>query len=436
MQLWQAAAARNQLTMLSFETLQSLVAHCTTPGRSNLYRDLYGMKAGDPPLRIQSWDEWHALPFLRKELLSSIPVRERIFIPISGLDHLRVSSGTSGSAPLFCPRTHERGMEYRLKYHDYKKPLLAFTVPMMTHWHESFLKEHNRDGRVIVFDPRYPAASIRLARIAGVDAISVFSHQVPSIGEHMKREGMHQNIRSVEITGERCSRAQLEYIHATFPNASIYETYGASEMDNPDLGIPCLPLDSEHPEPAYHPIATHYLEIIDTDTGNALDTDEGNEGDLLVTAYPGEPSAFPLIRLRIGDTIRVKEARCAVHDSWSYTVVGRTDADFVKVPGGLLRADEIERVLRLFPQLVTDTFILRVREVSTPHGPAPAPTLEVELRQELDVDAFARKIESVLRINPEVTWAEGVAEGRLLPITCTRYICTENAAKHRRIVRH
>src|SRR3989338_549234 len=127
--------------MLSLEQLKSLVAQATKPAGSQFYRDFYKMQTSDPALQIETMEEWRKLPAVTKYDLIACPLKERSFLPLSQLDHLRISSGTSGKPPLFSPRTDVRNMEYRLKYHDFKNAFLAFTVPMMTHWHEKFQRD-------------------------------------------------------------------------------------------------------------------------------------------------------------------------------------------------------------------------------------------------------------------------------------------------------
>lgn len=419
--------------MLTLEERRNLVLHATGNGR-RFYRTLYAVPEYAPTLSIAEEAQWRALPFVTKDALIAMPLRERSFLPLSALDHLRTSSGTSGKPPLFSPRTHVRAMEYRLQYHDFANAFLAFTVPMMPHWHERFQKEHGRLPRVIAYDPKNPTASVRLAAAAGVDAFSVFVYHVNDVGEAMKKISMHTRIRFAEVTGETCTRAQYEYLRETFPNAVIVQSYNSSEVEDAHIGMPCKPMDGSDPLAVYHPKDTHYLELIDPDTGTLIEPKVGAEGDLLITSYPGEPASFPLIRYRIGDTVRVVEERCP-HGSWSFTVVGRTDMDFLKVPGGVLKADEIARTLRLFPELVSDRFELHCTEEATVHGPLLKPTLCVEPRGSLPLEEFARTISKNLRVAPNFTYEDGVRAGRYLPLSCA-LLSLAGTAKTRRITLH
>ncbi len=415
--------------MLSFEKLQELLSFATRP-EHGFYRKLYGMQDGAPALNLESQAAWERLPLVTKDALIDMPLSMRSFKPLGELDHLRTSSGTSGKPPLFSPRTHVEHMEYRLKYHDFKNPFLAFTVPLMPHWHERFAREHGGNPHVVVYDPKHPAASVAVARAAGVDAFSVFVYHVPALGEEMKRAGIHTKIKLAEITGEVCSRAQFEYLRETFPNATILQSYNSSEVEDAHIGMPCKPVDGTEPLAVYHPKATHYLELLDQETGAILKPAPGIEGDLVVTAYPGTEASFPLIRFRIGDTARVVSCPCP-HESFSFTILGRTDLDFLKVPGGILRADEVARVLRLFPE-VSDRFELRCSEVATKSGPRLCATLYIEARDTVDLEAFAQTVAENLRVAPALTYAEGSALGRYMPMRC-KPLQTPVGGKTRRI---
>jgi phenylacetate-coenzyme A ligase PaaK-like adenylate-forming protein len=420
--------------MLDLPALQALHAKCTDPVGGKFYRRFYGLTGSDTP-HIESLADWQHLPLLTKDDLATVPLRERSFLPLTELDHLRTSSGTSGKEVVFSPRTHVRGMEYRLEYHDFTNPFLAFSVPLMPHWHERFLKENGKCPTVITYDPAQPAASARLAARAGVDAFSVFLYHVPALGEALKREGIAGNIRFIEVTGEICTRVQYEYMRATFPQARILQSYGASEVEDVHIGMPCKPLDGTEPLAVYHPKATHYLEIIDPDTGTVLEPKPGVEGDLLITAYPGEPSAFPLIRFRIGDTIRVVEESCAQHGAWSFTVVGRTDMDFMKVAGGIIRREEAERVIGLLAGRVTSEFEVHRFEEATDAGPKTRLEFHVEPIGNEHMEILARDIAENFRVNPARTYAEGVRDGMYLALTCAPFL-PPPGAKKRRLITH
>lgn len=414
--------------MLSFPQLQQLIRQ-VCGSNTPFYRNHYG---GRP--RVETLADWQKLPPVTKDHLRGVPMESRTFIPLEELDHLRTSSGTSGGAPVFCPRTHVRNMDYRLEFHDFKNPFMAFSVPMMPHWHQLFQKEHGRCPSVLVYDPANPAASAKLAKAAGVDAFSVFVYHVAALGEAFQRENIAHAIRYIEVTGETCSKALYDYMHATFPRATIVQSYGASEVEDVHIGMPCKPMDGTEPLAVYHPKETHYLEILD-ENGHIVEPRASAEGTLLITAYAGEPSAFPLIRFNIGDTVRIVESDCAKHGVFSFTVLGRTALDFLKIQGGVLRADEMARVLRLFADKVTDRFEMHRFEDETPDGPKVRVELHVEPRGTTDVTLLAGSIAAALRVNPSRTYAQGVIDGMYLPLTCIP-LPASSGGKTKRLIAH
>jgi phenylacetate-coenzyme A ligase PaaK-like adenylate-forming protein len=417
--------------MLSFYDRKKLLKHCLHNNVSSFYRDLYSNKFPKREIKISNENDWKKIPILTKSDLIEHPLAARSFLPLSKLDHVRASSGTSGKPPLFTPRTHVRGMDYRLKYHDFKKPFLAYSVPMMPHWHESVQEDIGLTPRVISYDPRFPKASIKLATLAGVDAASLFLYHIKAAGKEMKKTGLNKNIRFLEVTGEICSRTMYENMKETFQNAKILQSYGASEVEDVHIGIPCKPMDGSEPLSVYHPKYTHFLEIL-SPNGEEIKPTVGAEGDLVITAYPGEPSAFPLIRFKIGDTIRVTENNCT-HESWSFTVLGRTELDFIKVDGGILRIDEIQRVLYLFRNAVSDEFELHKFEKKTLYGPKIFVELHINPTKSLEMGDFAQKLSDRIRIGPTKTFSDGVKKGVFLPLEC-KIISGSNTLKKRKSI--
>ena len=421
--------------VIDFQQRRALVAHCTRAGTSDFYRDLYGMPPGTPSYDVPTEEAWRALPFIGKDELLRKPFARRLFSPLSEVDYLRSTTGTTGKSVLFSPRTDLRHGEYRLQYHDFKNALLAYTIPAMPHWHEKLQRSLGYAPRVVVFDPKRARASVRLARSAGVDGMSLFAFHIPLVGKEMEREGMGARIRFIEICGEACTRSLYEYMRKTFPNATIIPLYGSTEAEDSPTGVPCRAIDGREPLALYHEKQSQYHELIEPETGALIEPRAGAEGELVVSAYAGEPSAFPLIRFRTDDIVRVVDAHCVEHGTWSFTVLGRTSLDFLRVAGGMLRADEIERVLRQFEQYVSDRFELHLTEETAGGVPKVRGLLYVDPKHDVDFDALARKIESMLRVGPSFTYQDGVTRGLYMPLVCGRLANTAEGKKQKRLIR-
>lgn len=417
--------------MMSFVGACEVVRKYTSKDVAPFYRTIYNLEDSDERLVVSTAQEWGRLPFITKEIMLSQPLPRRWFASGADTDHLRSTSGTSGNLPVFCPRTHLREMEYRAQYHDFARPILAFGVPAMPHWHEAFQRSLGQKPRVIEFDPKYPDASVRLACLAGVSSISVFAFHMRMIGESMQAQKYTRHIKFIEICGESCTQALFTYLRNTFPNATILPFYGASEVEDSPIGVPVRPITGEEPLALYCAKNSQYHEIINPETGAIHAPAVGAEGELVITAYPGEPSAFPLIRYRSGDMVRVVE--CDEH-GWTFTVLGRVESDFLKIAGGVLRTDEMERVLRSL-QGVTDRFEIHRFERATADGPKPQVIVHVETIGAGDLASLASHISRHFRVSPVRTYEQGVAEGMYLPLLCVPLQAppTSLAKKHKRM---
>lgn len=89
---------------MSIERLAAALERCTLPGGPALYRGLFGLKPGDGPLKISTWEEWRALPHLTKERLTQAPIADRAFVPVREWSSFTSSSGTSGKEVFFSGR--------------------------------------------------------------------------------------------------------------------------------------------------------------------------------------------------------------------------------------------------------------------------------------------------------------------------------------------
>lgn len=414
--------------MITLSELRSRVLWCTHSPHSDFYRKLY--RTVDPPT-IETWADWERLPIFSKDDLVEKQMRDYTFLPIEKVDTIHNTSGTSGKPPVFCPKLRGVFTTYRKEFYSFPGSLLSYQK--FPHKMDDFLSYMGSAGRGITIDGKHIAATIRLAKAAGVDSLNVHVFQIIAIGEEMLRIGMNEDIRFIDLVGETCSQALFSFIRKTFPNATVIFSYGAHEIDI--VGVPCKPLTKDTPTPRYHPQEEIYLELIDPVTKRLMPIEAGAIGELLVTTKPEHLTAFPVIRYRIGDMVRVHEKKCAAHGLWSFEVLGKVEADFLNIPGGQLRADETERVLRSLSPRVTDEFELHRYEREVADGPRIEVILHVQASPEEDMELLARDIAERLRVGPTRTYAQGVSEGIYLPLACVA-LTGEVVAKRKRIVRH
>jgi phenylacetate-coenzyme A ligase PaaK-like adenylate-forming protein len=416
---------------MTLEELNKIVRRCTTRGTSPFYRTLYGLKKEDDAIHINSWSDWERLPVFGKEHLTKENLPGRIFPPWSNIDTILASSGTSGNPPVYSSWVLNDGYGYRYQYHDFKSAVLS---SMPTPFQQDWILRRRCGGPLIVLDPRRAQASVRLAKAAGVDSMFLILHHVPLISEEMVRAGINTHIRFIEIAGETASVSLFRNMRETFPNATIAAIYGSSDVETSPIGIPCRPMTDDDPRALYHAGEHTYLELVDDETGSLLPIQDGQEGELLITADAGDDATFPLIRYRIGDTVRIVESTCKKHGGWSFEVLGRTTMDFLKVPGGILRADEVERVLRELH--IPDRFELHRYEHSTPIGLKTEVVLHVQAPSGTGLEALALTVAKLLRVSAAYTYEEGVREGFYMPLVCKSLSSESKPGKRVRMVQH
>ncbi len=408
--------------MSTFDDLSALVERVTAKDTPPLYRRHYGIDAHSGPLRITDWNSWQSLPFISKAILQNIPIEERIFIEWGDINSIHASSGTSGRPPHFSPWVRLDGYEYRTKFHTFTRPALC-SMPIH-HQHEKFLDQHSVSPKLIVFDPRRARTSVELARLAGVDSLFIFTGHLALIGPEAERLGIGADIRFIELAGESCSRSLYNYAKRIFPNAIVVSFYGATEVENPPITYPCRPLSDAEPLEVHHPREGYYIELINPDTRELLKIQPETEGEIVITAdttRPPKQAVSPLVRYRTGDMARVFQDTCPTHGTWSFTMPGRVEMDFIKIPGGILRAEEIERVLRNLGEGVSDMFELHFKEVEHEGAIKIGITLLLEAPNVVDFEKLAREIERCTRVGAAFTYAEGIERGMYLPIFCDAY---------------
>lgn len=420
--------------MHTFDDLRRLVAHATEPGKT-FYREHYRLADDTLALALENIDEWRALPYIDKDVLTRTPLASRQFVPPGIYDHLRASSGTSGKPPVFTPRTYLRAMEYRRQYHDFKKPIIAYMVPAAPYWHEHFAAQGGHAVSAIVLDPKHMDVTARIAKAADADAISTFAYHIIPLGEALKNVGHAERIRFIEICGESCTESLFAYMRKTFLHATIIPFYGSSEVEDSPIGAPCRAITGEEPLSIYHAKPSQYHELIDPHTLAVIEPKTGAEGELVISAYPGEPSAFPLVRYRTGDMVRIVEAHCSTHELRTFTMIGRAELDFIKISGGVVRADEAERALAELGVNVR-RFELHHFERQTDSGPKSQLELHVELNSPIDLPALATRFATAFRVAPHYTYTDGVQDGRYLPLFATTQIAARALGKSKKLYKH
>ena len=421
------------MPLAQLQHMTALITKLVASPNSSFYRDLYGVPSGSVP-SLRTPDDWSLVPTFGKDAMLERPMREYTFVPQKEIDTIYYTSGTSGKPPAFCPRVAYAGsFTYRKKFYNFKGAFL-YSIRAQ-HRNDAFLADVGSNSFTLTLDSKQIATSVMLAKAAGVDSLGVHTFTIQAIGEEMKKVGMHLDIKLIDFVGETCSLMLYSYMRATFPNATIISYYGMSEAEGA-VALPCRALSDDEPYPVFHAHEEFHLEIIDPATKQTLTPRPGVEGEIVVTDLV-QSRAFPLVRYRPGDTVRVVDAKCKAHGKWSFTVLGKTASDFMLVPGGQLRADEIERVLRTMPTEVTDHFEMHRYDAGTKERPMLEVVLHIQTTHpQADLVALALKIARELRVSPDRTYQDGVLSGRYAPLRCELLAPSTAEKKRLRMFKH
>ncbi|MFF2910181.1 phenylacetate--CoA ligase family protein [Paenibacillus sp. NPDC057934] len=106
------------------------------------------------------------------------------------------------------------------------------------------------------------------------------------------------NLKRIFYIGETCSNAKLEKLKQMW-GVELVSVYGSSETNS--LSLPCEHGQQHLAEDRF------YFELIDSETGDVAPDREA--GELVVTALTHQ--AFPLIRYRTGDLVKIQGTRCS-----------------------------------------------------------------------------------------------------------------------------
>jgi phenylacetate-CoA ligase len=140
-----------------------------------------------------------------------------------------------------------------------------------------------------------------------------------------------------------------------------------------------------------------HVELIDPETGAALQMRDGAAGELVYTHLARE--AAPLLRFRSRDHVRVWTSRCACGSaSLRVRCIGRTD-DMLIVRGVNVFPSAVREVVARFQPRVTGAILIRPRR----KGVKQEPPLPVLVEGDAPVgEAIAREIRAALLFTPEV----------------------------------
>lgn len=365
---------------------------------SDFYRDLYGR---DRPKRIATWKDWQDLPFLTKENIAAVPFLKRLFTPFSQIGTIRLTSGTSGARPLAYPRSVSSVFADHFDDEHPTGVMLNFFTPH--HLMQNACREARSKHIVMEGDPSDLKGSLKFAQSAGLDHILCTPSTIEALIPLFETIEARNKIKRIELAGEILTNAGAERLRAAFPNAYLWSDYAMVESQgvagigpiHKELGTIYLPT-----------VATHW-ELV------------GEDDELVISHTWTEHNHFPLLRYRTGDRAEVVAYESKDH----YRILGRIELDRIKLHGGELRADVVERaVFGLHPALDGD-YLLHLRYVRQESRVIPEVEIRLTTRGDASVlselaEALAGLLSTKIRVAPNYTYADGVRDGYYAPLKC------------------
>jgi len=392
------------------------------------YSDFYRTFYKDITFKsIDSYDEWAQLPLLKKGDLVKVPMWKRVFTHKNDLDVIRNTSGTSGNEILISPRT--RTVDYQHVYEDFDlRGFLIFHQPI--HLMEDSIRPIFPKAPIIAGDPSNMEASVILAKEAKVDGLMVFSFLLDALVPLLKKYKYTESFIYVHIIGERVTDSQYAHLKAVFPNAKIFNDYGATELQ----GTPLIALNNEDPSERF--VMTQWddylIEIVHPETEQIIDEDEV-EGELIVTTLWTDTNTSPLLRYKTGDI--AKRVNSSMHHSGKgYEILGRLNIDRIKVAGGEIKVEEVERAIKECVPKITDYELHVYREDGEDGGKHNLELKVVATKDE--IDRLREQFTKILRTAPTFTYQDGIDQNIFGECKITAVDSLTSGSKKKRLVKH
>ncbi len=387
--------------------------------RSSFYREKY-KKAGIDLRKVSSVEDFEKLPFLNRDEIVGAQPFDRLYIPESQIVSFSLSSGTtSQNEPFIVPMQKWDDVTLR----DLYKKLRSLAIKrIMVIANVSYSNVRATDWLLDKKLSRYPLIlgniqnlelSSQIAAKLQIDGIETNPSALFFLVPFLKEVYPLDNIRYISMGGEYVTEQRLKFFKQYFRNAFFDFRFGGAE--NQVLkGWRCKYLAQREPR-FFHPTSEYYyFEVINSETGQGVDL--GEEGELVETSK--DISAFPLIRYRSGDIVRLTSMKCPCGRSELLEVLGRARGDSFHLYGGTLHVEEIEKALAKVKDMDVLNYQMHIYEVINENKLKPSLVLELSLR---NADEFAEKgiaeiVERNLRISSKLTLADLVEQNLFMPL--------------------
>lgn len=394
---------------------------------SDFYRTHHAETMRRISLPLTTEEDWLPLPTITREEVGRIPLLERIYTDPKDIFAIRPTSGTSGRS--ICLSPPASAFPAVRNFQESGVPVsgaLAFMNPQ--HIFEGTIGDQ---FPIIGGDPLFPELSISMAQKLSVNVLLFYPFLIANLTPYLKASGLGPHIRGVYPFGEYLSERMREQFADLFPNALFINSYGASELYGEVATRTFHAKDWREPGP-YRPRQGEYFLELETDSMTTAEPTPGMEGELIVTTTGPVARAFPMIRYRTGDQVRVFDVGGT--GCFAFDVLGRSALDKIKLMGGVLWPHEIERALSaVFGSAFRGDYLFEraLDESGKEYGIVHLPE---ELFPSPGTDAPERMARE-MRVTSVRTYADGVRDGFYAPLKFVQLRNTGDAPRKARRIK-
>ena len=382
-----------------FEKMQKTIDFVWDNRYCDFYNEFWKAKEVREKPHLQSLDDFTQLPVCSKVNFQERPnPSERLFIDFGELEMIRSTSGTSGGDPLYFWRDRFVGPElYQLTVNGGGTRAMVFFVYNSAM--SSVLPARDVGLELLVGDPHKLEDAAATIAHACVNSLVVTPSIALLLAPLIQKEGATENIVHLTLWGEFTSDETLEQLKEAYPKATYSWMYTLGEASDV-IGYATNECTK----------GNHFVHIR-TDAVYIEELD----GELVVTNLR-VPHAMPLVRYKTGDAVRILDESCDCGDtSPRLEFLGRIGGDFVRIGGGEVRVEEVEKVLAEFVSYVQPVFLGEIREVEERGGRLAQLTLYLSRKDETNEDALdmliAKSLIEKLRLSPGMRLKDAIAGG-------------------------
>lgn len=424
---------------MNFEQIRKLIKLVVQSRNSSFYRKKYNATRIDAH-GVKNISDFTKLPFLtRDEIVQSHPF-DRLYVSQEKIVSFNLSSGTtSQKSPLFVPMEKWDEIVLQQLYKKITKlsvqrvlvlANVAYSSARATNW---LLDKKLNHFPFILGDINNLQLSAWIAQKMEIDGIETNPSTLFYFMPYLKELYPLEKIKYISMGGEYITKQRYAFFKQYFKKAFFDFRYGGAE--NQVLkGWRCEYLGKSEPR-FFHPTTEYYyFEVIDPQSGMVLPL--GEEGELVETSK--QISAFPLIRYRTGDIVRLTSLKCPCGQSALLEVLGRARNDSLKLYGTTLHVDAIEKALATLGNVTSFQYQLHVYEVIADNRLKPR--LVLDLYAKKTSKAYAKRMAKVIQdnlfISPSLTLSDLVKKEIFLPLEVRLLEKWPYTGKYLKIVPH